>query len=886
MDKASTLSKKCSRLPEKWIARNADGGVPICCSVFQSVSLSLSAFAGGGRRFVTATLTLFFPKLHLLEQRFSLSLREELGAMAESDGGAAVVDAPQAGGDTTADVDALMDLFGDGDAEEVAAAGGEVGEAASEKDEGDHARDEKSRRRSKADKRARAVGGGGSRKKKGNRKVKHSSFVDLAAESGDDSDETQDEEERDDASVHTVDDVVDTSYIDKHKQQRHLLFADEDNLSEEEIAKRLKEKYKVTEQARRAAAAEHRPATMLRAPSGIVQGGIAGSALYNPASDAKIFAVKVRPGQAKLLVARIVNKCDAYLRGHNSSHQRQDLGIIGAFCFDHIKEWIYCESHRQRFVEQAVNGLEGVFRYKVHVVDYKEVLAMLAFKHKKKLEVGTFVRVRSGIYRGDLAQVVGIVEEGLRVQLKLVPREDFIGREFAKKRYRKGEQVPPQRFFVKELAKSCFARDDGSVRWGDLIFDAAGYLLRTVLVKHVVAGGGPAAAGSTAIMRPPTVEELAFFHRGDSGQIGQAFDATVGAGDVNNIPSLGGGGTIAANGFGATVGATSDAQVAIDDCVRVVSGPLAGFTGTIAQMYRARGDPRLILTLVPKAASARGGAVAGPTHVQVPATDVVPHFAVGSHVQVLAGPDTGESGTVLGHRGGHIVMLGDRDMRELLVKPDECRACRVIAKGQLQGAGGTRLFDLVSDSTDGAVGCVVEISREHAVLVTLDGTAIRSALRSLKPCLLPPKAIASDRFGNSIHRGDAVTLRANLATDIATTAPAGRTLGKVLHVFNGRVFVQAPVHPGMVAAKLVEVHKAMDVAVAGGRCRTATTAQRPAARPMVEKPLHAIPGERRTKNQVPISNDDVASLSASVATAQHAFVMDQTMEGDYVEQNN
>ena len=188
MDKASTLSKKCSRLPEKWIARNADGGVPICCSVFQSVSLSLSAFAGGGRRFVTATLTLFFPKLHLLEQRFSLSLREELGAMAESDGGAAVVDAPQAGGDTTADVDALMDLFGDGDAEEVAAAGGEVGEAASEKDEGDHARDEKSRRRSKADKRARAVGGGGSRKKKGNRKVKHSSFVDLAAESGDDSD--------------------------------------------------------------------------------------------------------------------------------------------------------------------------------------------------------------------------------------------------------------------------------------------------------------------------------------------------------------------------------------------------------------------------------------------------------------------------------------------------------------------------------------------------------------------------------------------------------------------------------------------------------------------------------------------------------------------------
>uniref|UniRef100_A0A0A9XJQ5 Transcription elongation factor SPT5 n=1 Tax=Lygus hesperus TaxID=30085 RepID=A0A0A9XJQ5_LYGHE len=54
-------------------------------------------------------------------------------------------------------------------------------------------------------------------------------------------------------------------------------------------------------------------------------------------SDPKVFAVKCRPRMARVLVARIVNKCYAYRVGRNFEHRCVDLGIISVFSLDHVK---------------------------------------------------------------------------------------------------------------------------------------------------------------------------------------------------------------------------------------------------------------------------------------------------------------------------------------------------------------------------------------------------------------------------------------------------------------------------------------------------------------------------------------------------------------------
>ncbi|PWU99540.1 putative transcription initiation protein [Trypanosoma cruzi] len=273
---------------------------------------------------------------------------------------------------------------------------------------------------------------------------KRSKYVIDAAESGDS------ESEGDDFIVGSDEEDEDGDYVGGiptyEPRKTHIFREGEENMTSEELARAIEERHRASKEGGK---------TETSLLAGLGKGNMSSlrytSHLLPQDTDPRVFAVKCRPRMARLLVARIVNKCYAYRIGRNYEKRKVDLGIISVFCLDHVKEYIYIEAHRKVFVENALKGLDGLFRYKITLVNPSELMQMMERRPSpEKLRVGSFVRLRQRQYRLDLAQVVEVHPISNQVTVKVVPREDFVGKPFNKIEMR----LPP-RFLFQLLQRMC-----------------------------------------------------------------------------------------------------------------------------------------------------------------------------------------------------------------------------------------------------------------------------------------------------------------------------------------------------------------------------------------------------------------------------------------------
>ncbi|CAN4115035.1 unnamed protein product [Withania somnifera] len=102
------------------------------------------------------------------------------------------------------------------------------------------------------------------------------------------------------------------------------------------------------------------------------------------------------------------------------------MQIISAFALDHVKGFIYIESDRQSDVYEACKGLCSIYSTRVTPVPVNEVSHLIAVRKKSSgISEGMWARVKSGIYKGDLAQVVAVNDSRKKVTVKLIPRVDL-----------------------------------------------------------------------------------------------------------------------------------------------------------------------------------------------------------------------------------------------------------------------------------------------------------------------------------------------------------------------------------------------------------------------------------------------------------------------------
>ncbi|KAK7351044.1 hypothetical protein VNO77_10188 [Canavalia gladiata] len=175
-----------------------------------------------------------------------------------------------------------------------------------------------------------------------------------------------------------------------------------------------------------------------------------------------------------------------------------ELQIRSAIALDHLKNYIYVEADKEAHVREACKGLRNIFGQKITLVPIREMTNVLSVESKAiDLARDTWVRMKIGTYKGDLAKVVDVDNVRQRVTVKLIPRIDLQalankleGREVVKNK----AFVPPPRFMNVDEARELHIRvEHRRDAYGER-FDAIGgmmfkdgFLYKTVSIKSISA---------------------------------------------------------------------------------------------------------------------------------------------------------------------------------------------------------------------------------------------------------------------------------------------------------------------------------------------------------------------------------------------------------------
>lgn len=308
------------------------------------------------------------------------------------------------------------------------------------------------------------------------------------------------------------------------------------------------------------------------------------------------------------------------------------LKILTAFQRDSLPGMIYIEARSSQQVSQACNGLVGVYLSRgINLVPIEEMASLLQIrKQDSTVKPGSWVRLKRGIYAGDLAQVVDVTELGDDFGLKIVPRIDLTPKdndslEGASRKRKKLTARPHQRLFnLEEVRKvhgagAVIRRNDVYVFSQETYRD--GFLEKDFKLSNLI----------TEDVNP-TLEEISLFRRRDQG--GQ-IDSSV---DLSIIAE-----------------ASRKAAIAVlqpGDQVEVFEGEQAGVHGTVLEI---NGE---VVTIA--ASDLNEG-----TKVDLPARSVRKRFKPGDHVKVMAGRNADETGLVVSVAENIVTFVSDMTMQEV-----------------------------------------------------------------------------------------------------------------------------------------------------------------------------------------------------------------------------
>ncbi|CAH8377739.1 unnamed protein product [Eruca vesicaria subsp. sativa] len=177
-------------------------------------------------------------------------------------------------------------------------------------------------------------------------------------------------------------------------------------------------------------------------------------ALLPSVRDPKLWMVKCAIGREREVAVCLMQK--AIDRGSN-------FKIRSVIALDHLQNYIYVEADMEAHVKEAIKGMRSIFaNHKILLVPIREMADVLSVKSKTvELARDTWVRMKLGIYKGDLAQVVDVDDVRRKVTVKLIPRIDLQhladkqeGRPIVKKK----AFVPPPRFMNVDEARELHIR--------------------------------------------------------------------------------------------------------------------------------------------------------------------------------------------------------------------------------------------------------------------------------------------------------------------------------------------------------------------------------------------------------------------------------------------
>jgi len=135
-------------------------------------------------------------------------------------------------------------------------------------------------------------------------------------------------------------------------------------------------------------------------------------------ADPKLFVVKCKPNEERDACLQIMKK---YFECLGTPAEFQ---IFSACAVEKTQGYIYIEAFSDKHVYMAITNIPHVFGSKITLVNFADRTQIFESDPTKTVQVkiGQWVRVKRGLYEGDLAQIQDIDESKGRVEVKLVPR--------------------------------------------------------------------------------------------------------------------------------------------------------------------------------------------------------------------------------------------------------------------------------------------------------------------------------------------------------------------------------------------------------------------------------------------------------------------------------
>jgi len=583
-----------------------------------------------------------------------------------------------------------------------------------------------------------------------------------AAGSDDEEDEEGDEDEPiDDAEREALAREMDTRLHARVEQAARIDAADD-----EELERMVKERY----ESRRYADAYDEEGQR-RGP--IVNEYVDQQSLHPTVRDPKLWMVPVKQGKEREVTICLMQKM-INLQKTN----KPPMKIMSVVTQDHLKGYVYVEAMRDDHVKKALQGLRHVYHMKPpRLVPLKEMVESISVV-QKEVEVvrpDSWVRMRSGVYKADLAKVVEVNYGDNSCVVKILPRFDYqhlADKESGEAKNKPKPTVrPAARLFSETEAKNknlSFERGRFDRQLNDRVDVLCGthkikdgYLLKRCALTTV------------KLTEAPSLDEIQKFAPGgdEEDDFDDDEDEDGGArrkksnNHINRLAKL----TMNEKNLTKNVAA----RFLVGDQVIVVEGDLRNLEGVI------------------KRVDADGRVIVDPSHKDL--TDPLPfnpeqlrkHFKVGSTVRVVHGAHEGASGMVVKVSDQIATIFSTSTNEEFSVFMRDL-ADDAEAATRVDRIGEYALHDLAM-LDDGNVGVLTRVEKDVAFVLTNVGTLERPNVKACKLSDFKRKMnsrnqTAQDGAMELIDVGSIVRINEGQLKDVNAT---------VEHIYKGTIWVKA-----------------------------------------------------------------------------------------------
>ncbi|KAK7098266.1 transcription elongation factor SPT5-like [Littorina saxatilis] len=451
--------------------------------------------------------------------------------------------------------------------------------------------------------------------------------------------------------------------------------------------------------------------------------------------DPNLWVVKCRMGEEKDVVVHVMRKVITY------QFTEEPLQIKSVVAKEGLKGYIYIEAYKQTHVKQAIEGI-GSLRigyYQQQMVPIKEMTDVLkVVKETANLKPKTWVRLKRGVFKDDLAQVDYVEPSQNIVHIKMIPRTDYSqprgimrtasNQDQGKKRKRK----PPQKLLDVDAIRSIggeVSTDGDFLIFEGNRYNRKGFLFKSFAMSAIVSEGVK-----------PTLSELEKFEEQTEGM------------DVELAPEK------------STAGEVTH-SLASGDMVEVVEGELIRLQGKVIKVDGNK------ITLLPKHEDLKDP-------LEFSANELQKFFKMGDHVKVIKGRYEGDTGLTVRVEPNMIVLFSDLTMHELKVRPDDIQLCTDMATG-VDSLGQFQFGDLVQLDPQ-TMGVIVRLEKENFQVLSMQNRVV-----SVKPQSVTRKrdtrhAVALDSENNNIQVKDMVKV---------IDGPHSGRNGQIMHLYRSFAFL-------------------------------------------------------------------------------------------------